>query len=597
MSDDENSGLLSRVVPDAVRQRFVRKFFGIVVAAMLLTAGVGVALGVGTTATLNDRVDQQVSSTAGLQADGLEGWIDGLRHQTRTISEAAPFQTGRSDEISAYMLNRLDDERADIVAIHYVKISNATVMQSTTTGMAGTVLTGDGTPWAGRAAAIDSETDAVSNVLVADTPYQSAADETVVAFISAPPGNTEHVVVVEAALSSRGEFQQTTENAFTTVHHDAGDLVYGQSHADAPIPEAARGSDASGVAALSNTVVGYAPVEGTSWTVATHVPTGEAYALRNQVGLLVGGLVLVPLLVLGVATAVFGRRTGRALERLTGKAERIEDGDLDVAFDRRRADEIGRLTEAFGNMQSALREEISTAKRAQKEAEVARSEAVEMNDYLQERADEYSEVLSQCAAGDMTVRMEPDGENDSMDRIATDFNEMLAELEKTTGQLKQFSTEVADTGENIESSAYSLKDAAEQIAESVQRVSIDTDEQRARLATVATELDAAAETLEAHSDETDIDLSTPLGNLETAASTLSTVADVTDETAAEAETVAGAAEEQAAELVEVSQQAEKLQRYAAPLGEVLGRFKTDAEREFYFPSGPGNRDDTLSPEE
>lgn len=583
---------MERVVPDVVRQRFVRKYFGIVVAAMVLTAGVGVALGVGTTATLDDRVDRQVSSTAELQADGLEGWIDGLRHQTRTISEAAPFQTGRSDEISAYLLNRLDDERADIVAIHYVKISNATVIESTVPGMAGTRLTGGDAPWAERAATIDNETDAVSNVLVADRPYRSAANGTVVAFISAPPGNTEHVVVVEAALSSRGEFQQTTESAFTTVRHDTGEMVYGQAHADAALPAAARATDASGVAALSSTVVGYAPVEGTDWTVATHVPKGDAYALKNQMERLIGGLILVPLLVLGAATAVFGRRTGRALERLTGKAEQIADGDLDVTFDRQRADEIGQLTEAFGSMQSSLREEIADAKRARTEAEVARTEAVEMNDYLQEQAEEYSETLSRCAAGDLTVRMEPDGHNESMDRIATDFNEMLAELEKTTSQLKQFATVVADTGESVESSAYSLQEAAEQIAESVQRVAIDTDDQRERLETVADELDATARALETYDDETDVDLSGPLANIETAASTLSTAATVTDETAAETETVAGASEEQAAELISVSQQAEKLQRYAAPLGEVLGRFKTDAEREFYFPSGPGNRSET-----
>ncbi|GGN90834.1 HAMP domain-containing protein [Haloarcula pellucida] len=597
MSGTDTGGGISRVVPDVVRRRFVRKYFGIVVVAMLLTAVVGVALGASATATLNGQVEQQVASTAGLQADSLEGWIDGLRHQTRTISEAPPFQTGRTDGVAAYLLNRLQNARSDIVAIHYVKSSDATVVESTEQGMSGTDLQAAGVPWATRTEEIDATTDTVSTVVVADTPYESATDETVVAFISAPPQNTEHVVVVEAALSAGGAFQQTTEGAFTTVHNGDESLVYGQDHADAPVPDGAIGSESTGVAALSGSVVGYAPVEGTDWTVATHVPSRQAYALRDQLLTTIAALVLVPLVVLGAATAVFGRRTGSALERLTKKAERMEDGDLDVTFDRQRADEIGRLTAAFGNMQAALKEEIATAERAREKAEVSRAEAVAMNDYLQERADEYSEILARCAAGDLTVRMDPDGENDAMDRIAADFNETLSELEKTTGQLKRFAEEVAETGETIESSAYSLQDASEQIAESIQTVSIDTDDQRAKLQAATEEMDAAAAALERHADERDIDVTKPIANVERAAATLSDVAEGTDQTTAEAETVAGAAEEQAAELTEVTQQADKLRRYATPLGDVLGRFKTDAEREFYFPSGPGNVEDAPAPEE
>ncbi|MFC6973560.1 hypothetical protein ACFQL1_01000 [Halomicroarcula sp. GCM10025709] len=55
---------------------------------------------------------------------------------------------------------------------------------------------------------------------------------------------------------------------------------------------------------------------------------------------------------------------------------------------------------------------------------------------------------------------------------------------------------------------------------------------------------------------------------------------------AESETVAGAAEEQAAELNEVSSRAEQLKRYAQPLGDILGRFETEAEHEFVFSGGP-----------
>lgn len=583
-------GSLSRLVPDAIRRRFVYKYVAVVILAMALTAGVGVYFGANATATLDGQVEQQVTATAQLQANELNSWIDGLGHQTRTISEAAPFQRGQRDEVERYLLNRLQNARPDIVAIHYVKISNATVLASTDPGVEGGEMKSRDIPWAKNAATVDNGTDTVSSVYVADTPYNATDGTPVVAFISAPPRNTEHVVVVEAALSTWGGFQQTTDGAFTTVHDADGPLVYGQDHSGASVPDGALSSNQAGFARESDTAVGYASVDNTDWTVVTHVPKQQAYGLRNQLTQTIGALVLLPLVVLGGAMLVVGRRTGSALGDLTATAEQMREGDLDVACDTERVDEIGRLTEAFDAMRVALREQIDEAEHARKEAEVSRAEAIAVNDYLQERADEYSDVMEQCAAGDLTVRLEPDGENDAMDRIAADFSEMVDELEKTTGQLTRFADEVAETGKTIESSAYSLQDASEQIAESIQRVSIDANDQQDRLETISTEMDAVAETLERYAeDHPEIDVTEPLSRTRDVASMVSEVAAVSNETTAEAETVAGAAEEQAAELNEVTEQAEKLSQYASPLGEVLDRFKTEADQEFFFPSGPGNR--------
>ncbi|WP_284010742.1 methyl-accepting chemotaxis protein [Haloarcula pelagica] len=591
MSQTDNDGGSTGLLPTVIRRRFVRKYVALVVVAMVVTAGVGAFFATSATGTLDRQVQQQTASTAQLQADGLEGWVDGLRHQTRTVSEAAPFQRGDRDEVGSYLLNRLQNARSDIVAIHYVKISNATVMASTTPGTEGTNLRARGVPWATRSGDIDNETDTISNVVVGDTPYESSTNETVVAFISAPPRNTEHVVVVEAALSVRGGFHQTTDGAFTTVHNGFGSLVYGQAHDDVTVPEQALGSDTAGFRQRSDSVLGYAPVEGTDWTVVTHVPKANAYALRDQLATTIAGLILVPLLVLGSATLLFGRRTSTALTELTEKAERMRAGDLDITLRRTRADEIGRLTGAFDEMRSSLKAQIDEAEQARKKAEVSRAEAVAMNDYLQERADEYSETLARCAEGDLTVRLEQNGENDAMDRIAGGFNEMINELEKTTGQLTRFADEVAETGKTVEASAHSLQDASEQIAESIQTVSIDANRQQEQLQAISEEIDDVAQRLEAESERHDeLAFEAPLESLREVATTVSEVSSVSEQTTAEAETVAGAAEEQAAELTEVTQQADTLRRYAVPLGDVLSRFKTGDDREFYFPSGPGNRE-------
>lgn len=580
-------------IPSLLRRRFVFKFFTVVVFVMLVTAGIGAYFYGTATATVEQRVEGQVESTAKLQADSLESWIDGLRHQTRTLSETPAFQNGNVDDIEFTLREKQRSMRSDVVAIHYVNVSSATVLASTAPELEGSNPTERGVPWASeRRTAVDQRTNVVENVYVGDTPYDSPADGSkVLAFVSSPPRNTEHAIVVEAALASQvDEFYQTSADAHTTVHGPNGTAVYdGADGQSGGLPAGATGGNESGLAERGDAVLGYASVGNTDWTVVTHVPTASAFALRDQISQTILALVAVPMVVLGVVSVVFGRRIGRALNRLTAGAGQMADGNLEVELTRTRADEIGQLTVAFDHMRSALKAQIEEATRAREEAEVSHQEAIEMNEALERKADEYSDVMARCTAGDMTVRMDADGRHGAMDRIAEDFNEMIAELEKTTGQLKRFADEVAETGETVEQSAQSVRDASEQVAESIQEVSVDTYDQQEKLADLAAQMDALADTLDRFEERhPDRDVSDAQAQIDEASRLVSAVANVADETTARAETVAGAAEEQAAELTEVTQQANSLQKYASPLGDVLGRFKTDAEREFYFPSGPGN---------
>jgi methyl-accepting chemotaxis protein len=235
------------------------------------------------------------------------------------------------------------------------------------------------------------------------------------------------------------------------------------------------------------------------------------------------------------------------------------------------------------------------AEHARKEAETSRAEAIELNNYLQQKADEYAEIMQQCGVGDLTQRMEPDGENDAMDRIASEFNEMIEELEKTTGQLKSFADQVDTAGQVVQSSSESVREASEQVADSIQRISDDAYDQKERLQGISETMDKLVDDLERVDNENpEIDLSESLDRIDSIVEQVNDVVELSEETLAESENVAGAAEEQAAELNEVSQRAEDLTRYAEPLREVLDRFETEAEHEFYFPTGPGSEESDTS---
>jgi len=225
------------------------------------------------------------------------------------------------------------------------------------------------------------------------------------------------------------------------------------------------------------------------------------------------------------------------------------------------------------------------AQSARKEAEVARAEAEEMATYLQEKAEEYSEIMQQVGMGDLTQRMTADGDEESMDRIATEFNEMVEELEKTTGQLKSYVDEVEEAGSEVEQSAETVREASEQVADSIQKISDDAYDQKERLQHVADTMDSITADLEAM-EAGDAAIEKPLEQLTQVASDIDEIANLSEDTMAESQHVAGAAEEQAAELNGVSERAHDLQRYAQPLRDILGRFETEAEHEFVFSVGP-----------
>ncbi|MEF8784931.1 MAG: hypothetical protein V5A45_03285 [Haloarculaceae archaeon] len=144
----------------------------------------------------------------------------------------------------------------------------------------------------------------------------------------------------------------------------------------------------------------------------------------------------------------------------------------------------------------AAREARQEAESARKEAEVTRAETMETYDYLQKKADDYAEIMRECASGDLTRRMEPDGENEAMEQICDNFNEMIQELEMTTGQLETFAEEVEDGGRSVQEGSEAVRDASEQVAESIQKISDDLYEQQERLQNISEEMDTMTAEIE-----------------------------------------------------------------------------------------------------
>ncbi len=77
-----------------------------------------------------------------------------------------------------------------------------------------------------------------------------------------------------------------------------------------------------------------------------------------------------------------------------------------------------------------------------------------------------------------------------MAAIATDANEMLAEMEATVGRLSGFATDVATAAEQVTASSEEVRAASEEVSGSIQEIADGADRQNDALQSIETETNA-----------------------------------------------------------------------------------------------------------
>jgi len=618
-------GLLQAITPTAIRRSFAIKF-GLALLIMAVSIG---SIGMMATATITgqteDRVEDNYRSGAAQEANIIEQWVESHVNSVQLISDSETWQAGTDEELTSAFRRDFRKVDPDVKVMHLLEDDDGLSVVQSHSKTGGVSIDASGREWFDEDLQAELATMDINDVHVSDT-YEVDGTH-YVGLVSKTPADDRYFFM-EVSVVPIGEDLEGSERAeggFSLIVHEDSNRVmideaggqpenrllatYGSSESSLePIRLAAQERTGStdkrgGVIAEMDPdqavidevyTVGYSHVEGTDWVLVTHAPRSSVFGTVDTLS--TWGLIttVFAVLLIGVTGAVLGYSTATSIDQLRQKTEEIRQGNLDVPLHSSRIDTIGQLSDGLAAMRDSLKQQIEESERsrqeaenARKEAEVARAEAEELATYLQEKAGEYSEIMGKVAAGDLTQRMTEDGKEESMDQIATEFNEMIAELEKTTGQLKSYVDEVEEAGAEVEGSANTVREASEQVADSVQTISDDASDQQDRLQTVSTTMDEAIDSLEqlaAQHDEVAID--EPLGQIRDVSTAVTDVAELSEQTMAEAEHVAGAAEEQAAELNGVSERAHDLQRYAQPLRNILQEFETEAEHEFVFSVGP-----------
>ncbi|ELY39787.1 methyl-accepting chemotaxis protein [Natronorubrum tibetense] len=517
-------------IPAIVRRSYALKF-----GLILLVLGVSIGtLGMVATGALTESVESTVledqQDAAVQEAQAVDNWDERNRQLVATATGAPALQSDDEEVRQEYLQDVYQDLPDERVNALYVDTATGEVLDGVDTDAE--TLEGIAFP----------ETDALDEASIHQTqrtdPYAmpdehrvTFDDRPVVSYYIGVGDDADRALVVTFTLADRStdllsstdsdtvvtildeEDRIVGDDAYLGYQEDRDAVSFLETYDDADgILETAR-ADAPGATkvdgapseTLHDEPYGFAPdgyvvgyhTTADGWLVLVHTAESDALGFVETVDQFGTGITILGVVLIGLFGAVIGRSTAVSIDRLTDKVGKMEDGDLDVEFETRRIDNIGRLYDGFGSMRDELNLQITEAEDARADAERERERVQRLNEDLERAATTYCGVMAEAARGNLTVRMDPNtSDNETMEEIAVDFNEMLAEIESTIEDLNRFATEVATASEQVTASSEEVRSASQQVSESVQEISDGADQQYESLRSVDAEMNALSTTTE-----------------------------------------------------------------------------------------------------
>jgi len=497
--------LISRLVPSFIRKRYTMKFVVAFLAVVLVIGAIGGVSYAQVDQTVKEDKTNQLRSTAQLHAEIIGEWTRNMQVKTRMVSAAPVLQEANESQADGYIRGEARRLSLNVRAIHYVDLSNSSVIASTGSELAGRQFDEIDAPWA--SGGLNAQLQFGNSIWNSPSSYRSdTLGDEVIAFASPVVNDRDRAVVLVGTIERRvNALFQPLSNGTTRIVDSEGEPVL---RAGKPVNvdedtitnvsvSTVTGSETT-VETRDGNLQAYAAVrsEGINWIAVSSVPTSTAYAVRSTVGTNVIAIVVSALLMLGGVGVVLGRHTASPLADLRDKSARMEEGDLSVDLSTGRIDEIGQLYDGFAEMRDSLRARIQEAQDARQDAEQAREQAERMTEHLEQKADDYSNVMAAVGDGDLTRRMDPDSRNEPMTDIAHQFNQMVDQVEATTARQKLFAEQVATTSQKVNASVNEVRDASRRVTESIQEISEGTENQDEALQSVLQEMENLSTSVE-----------------------------------------------------------------------------------------------------
>lgn len=385
-----------------------------------------------------------------------------------TVNGTSIMQSAEYMAVMQTLKNVQDTDSKNILSVWVADVDTSQLMQST-----GQALTSGFTiterPWYKEMVSKNGEVltepyqDSVTNrqiVSVVCPVYQKDGDKIIGAVGLDVTLDQLNTIVNGYKLGQNGFLILTTKDG--TVVSSPDKDWNNKSMSEAGLP----GSLVSAISNRTSQIIQYqafgsknygyvAQIGKTGWSVATGLPEREYNSSVTSVQITMAAVYGISLLLLLILLIFISRSIVRPLKKLQSSAQKIADGDLEVAVDVRSSDEVGQVGTAVSNIVGRLREYIR---------------------YI----DEISSVLDQIAEGNLVYDLKCDYEGE-FSKIKLSLLNIRRTLSDTFGGISEAADEVAAGSTQLAGGSQSLSAGATEQAASVEELSASVTEVEERV--------------------------------------------------------------------------------------------------------------------
>jgi methyl-accepting chemotaxis protein len=510
------TGESDSLLPETLRGSYATRLGVALAFAVVVMLVFGAVLSVEASNTLADDVEETQTGLAESQANELDAWLQSTQRSVRATSASPGVQTDSTDEIGSFLQQAVETDQvsANVAAVHYVNTETMTIEASSNPEFVGVSPAEQGAAFAENPPSFDGPHD----THITEPFTVSVADHPIISVLSPVPGQENRAIVYMTNLRERSESvsASSTDSDTTVVNregtfitHPNGSKILQQSNFDTDELSGAMGGETRFVDD-GETLTALTRLDSKDWVVAVSTDRDQAFALSDQVNSDLLGLILLAVINLGLVGVTVGANTITSLRRISASAREMGEGNLDVDLSTSREDEIGQLYTSFDQMRTSLREKIQEAQQAKQDAEEAKQEAQqakqeaeresevmqEINEELEQKATEYRDVLSDAAAGDLTRRVDPESENESMQAVGEEINTTLDALEEIISTTQSFAQNVLAASDQAGENAERVDQASREVRDSITEISQGASNQSNQLQNAASEMEGLSATAE-----------------------------------------------------------------------------------------------------
>jgi len=461
----------------------------------LVIASMGAVTVVQTEGILEGQTSGELKQFSGAQSTQVQSWMSNTERETQYLSEFLSDSENRDAELES----RVSNLPEELSSIHIINGETGGVETTTNDAYRGTDSSDTSLP--------DIDYENIGTVDAGQVgwvgPYESSSTESMALAFYTPLPNENSVLVLEANLNEASNMLNTPANGRTIVTNREGTVV--MSSVPNTIGENSNtlgitNEDVFDLANQENSVTfqtnqftdtvtyngneqvtGITSLDQTGHIVVSQAPTSSAYYLQRTITDQVAILIIVSLATIAAVLGIIGRDILQSISRLREYGTEVADGNYNPEVtELSREDEFGDLFDTVQTMSSSLESEIRETRNRNQELETV--------------VEQQQSVMKDVSEGDLTVRMDTETEVGQLSNLASQFNEMMDDFQRSIEEAIEFGEEVTAASEQATAGTEEIHQASKQVTDSVQEISSGVENQNNHLDGIATGMAELAET-------------------------------------------------------------------------------------------------------